>query len=109
MSLIIGPQGRQSTFSLVAMKTTIYFYCSVLFSVVLGAQIEDFVTIEDTAVPGREFCYYVSKNPIWPYEDGDFSVNYAKQECESIGLILAPTGFGSKRPLQQLTSMYLTI
>lgn len=108
MTLIIGPQGRQSSFCLAAMKTTIYFYCSVLLSV-LGAQIEDFVTIEAPEGPDRDFCYYVSKNPIWPYEDGDFSVNYAKQECESLGLILAPTGFGSKMPLQQLTSMYLTI
>ena len=74
-----------------------------------AAQIEDFISIEaPDANSGRAFCYYVSKNPIWPYEDGDFSVNYAKQECESLGLILAPTGFNSKLPLQEVTSEYFT-
>ena len=72
-----------------------------------AAQIEDFISIEaPDANSGLAFCYYVSKNPIWPYEDGDFSVNYAKQECESLGLILAPTGFASKKPLQEVTSEY---
>ena len=95
MTLIIGPQGRQSSFCLAAMKTTIYFYCSVLLSV-LGAQIEDFVTIEAPEGPDRDFCYYVSKNPIWPYEDGDLSVNYAKHEC--FGSLAALLGIVSSLP-----------
>ena len=51
---------------------------------------------------GRMFCFYVSKYKVWPYEDGDFSVNYAKQECESLGMILTEPGWGYKYPVNQL-------
>ena len=72
-----------------------------------GANIEDFMSIELNPENG-EFCFYVSKYKIWPYENGDFSVNYAKQECESLGLVLTPQGSGYLYPTNQLACKALS-
>ena len=37
-------------------------------------------------MPGK--CFYVSQLKLWPYQNNDDTINYAKQACEELNLKL---------------------
>ena len=37
-------------------------------------------------MPGK--CFYVSQLKLWPYQNNDDTLNYAKQACEDLNLKL---------------------
>ena len=49
-----------------------------------GVDISDFKTVE---MPGK--CFYVSELKLWPYQNNDDTINYAKQACLDLNLELA--------------------
>ena len=64
-----------------------YSICIVfllLISICDGVDISDFKTIE---MPGK--CFYVSELKLWPYQNNDDTINYAKQACLDLNLELA--------------------
>ena len=64
-----------------------YSICIVfllLISICHGVDISDFKTIE---MPGK--CFYVSELKLWPYQNNDDTINYAKQACLDLNLELA--------------------
>ena len=64
-----------------------YSICIVfllLLSICHGVDISDFKTIE---MPGK--CFYVSELKLWPYQNNDDTINYAKQACLDLNLELA--------------------
>ena len=64
-----------------------YSICIVSFlliSICDGVDISDFKTIE---MPGK--CFYVSELKLWPYQNNDDTINYAKQACLDLNLELA--------------------
>ena len=64
-----------------------YYICIVfllLISICHGVDISDFKTIE---MPGK--CFYVSELKLWPYQNNDDTINYAKQACLDLNLELA--------------------
>ena len=56
----------------------------LLISICDGVDISDFKTIE---MPGK--CFYVSELKLWPYQNNDDTINYAKQACLDLNLELA--------------------
>ena len=49
-----------------------------------AADITDFKTVE---MPGK--CFYISELKLWPYQNNDDTINYAKQACLDLNLELA--------------------
>ena len=93
-----------------AVKTVTIFW--FLFGLSSCITVEDFVTIEvDFEGSGDETsCLFVSKETIWPFEDGDFSTNYAQDNCKELGMDLAVLENPQEATaLQELTSYSLEI
>ena len=64
-----------------------YYICivsSLWVSLCNGVDISDFKTVE---MPGK--CFYVSELKLWPYQNNDDTINYAKQACLDLNLELA--------------------
>ena len=71
-----------------------YSICIVfllLISICHGVDISDFKTIE---MPGK--CFYVSELKLWPYQNNDDTINYAKQACLDLNLELAKLNNGDE-------------
>ena len=68
--------------------------------------VDDFTTIEVEIGPDSKSCLFVSNEPIWPFEDSDFTLNYAQEKCKELGMDLADIENDlEKTALQELTSM----
>ena len=67
--------------------------------------VDDFTTIEVEIGPDSKSCLFVSNEPIWPFEDSDFTLNYAQEKCKELGMDLADIENDlEKTALQELTS-----